>query len=46
MEKEEKIDPLTKLKEDLARAIEIQEFEQAAVLRDQIKEMEGEQNGK
>ena len=46
VEKEEKIHPLTKLKEDLARAIENQEFEQAAVLRDQIKEMEGEQNGK
>ena len=41
IEKEEK-DPLTKLKEDLAAAIEAQEFEQAAILRDKIKEMEGQ----
>lgn len=46
VEKKEKTDSLTQLKEQLARAIETQEFEQAAVLRDQIKEMEGDQNGK
>lgn len=38
----EEKDPLTKLKEELAAAIEAQEFEQAAVLRDKIIEMEGQ----
>lgn len=33
--------PLEQLKEELAKAIETQEFEQAAKLRDQIREMEG-----
>ncbi len=38
-------DTLSKLKEQLQQAIENQEFEQAAVLRDQIKEMEGQSHG-
>ena len=46
VEKEQEPNPLAKLKEELARAIEAQEFEQAAVLRDKIKEMEGEEGGK
>lgn len=42
--KEPKINPVAKLKEDLQKAIEEQNFEQAAVLRDRIKEMEGQSN--
>ena len=38
--KEEQEDPIEKLKKDLAQAIEKQEFEQAAVIRDKIKELE------
>ncbi len=45
LEKEQETHSLAQLKEELAQAIENQEFEQAAVLRDQIKEMEGAQNG-
>lgn len=41
---EPKKDILESLKEQLQAAIENQEFEQAAVLRDKIKELEGEQN--
>ncbi len=37
--------PIDALKEQLQAAIEAQEFEQAAILRDQIKEMEGQTNG-
>ena len=37
---EVKEDPVEKLKKDLAQAIENQEFEQAAVIRDKIKELE------
>ncbi len=37
---EVKEDPVEKLKRDLADAIEKQEFEQAAVIRDKIKELE------
>lgn len=33
---------IDQLKEDLARAVEAQEFERAAELRDQIKELEGQ----
>ena len=39
-----KINPVAKLKEDLQKAIETQNFEQAAVLRDRIKEMEAGNN--
>ena len=35
-----KIDPVEELKKELAAAIENQEFEQAAVIRDKIKELE------
>ncbi len=45
-EKEQEVNPLDQLKEQLSQAIENQEFEQAAVLRDKIKEMEGKENGK
>lgn len=41
---EPKINPVAKLKEDLQKAIEEQNFEQAAVLRDRIKEMEAGKN--
>ena len=41
---EPKINPVAKLKEDLQKAIEEQNFEQAAVLRDRIKEMEADKN--
>ena len=41
---EPKINPISKLKEDLQKAIEEQNFEQAAVLRDRIKEMEADNN--
>lgn len=41
---EAKINPVAKLKEDLQKAIEEQNFEEAAVLRDRIKEMEAENN--
>lgn len=41
---ETKINPIAKLKEDLQKAIEEQNFEQAAVLRDRIKEMEADNN--
>lgn len=41
---EPKINPVSKLKEDLQKAIEEQNFEQAAVLRDRIKEMEAGKN--
>ena len=41
---EPKINPIAKLKEDLQKAIEEQNFEQAAVLRDRIKEMEADNN--
>lgn len=41
---EPKINPIAKLKEDLQKAIEEQNFEQAAVLRDRIKEMEAGNN--
>jgi protein arginine kinase activator len=41
---EPKINPVAKLKEDLQKAIEEQNFEQAAVLRDRIKEMEADNN--
>ncbi len=34
--------PLEQLKEELAAAVQAQEFEQAAKLRDQIREMEGQ----
>ncbi len=37
---ENKVDPVAKLKEELAAAIENQEFEQAAVIRDKIRELE------
>jgi metal-dependent amidase/aminoacylase/carboxypeptidase family protein len=37
-----KVSPLEQLKEQLAAAVEAQEFEQAAKLRDQIREMEGQ----
>ncbi len=39
-----KINPVAKLREDLQKAIEEQNFEQAAVLRDRIKEMEAGNN--
>ena len=39
-----KIDPVMKLKEDMQKAIDEQNFEQAAVLRDRIKEMEAGNN--
>jgi protein arginine kinase activator len=42
--KELKINPVVKLKEDLQKAIEAQNFEEAAVLRDRIKEMEADNN--
>ena len=38
-------DELTLLKEELARTIEEERYEDAAVLRDKIKKMEGEING-
>ncbi len=41
---EPKINPVAKMKEDLQKAIEEQNFEQAAVLRDRIKEMEAGKN--
>ncbi len=37
-----KENPLEKLREDLAAAIENQEFEQAAVIRDKIRELEAQ----
>lgn len=40
--KKEKNDKIAKLKSELAAAIEAQEFEKAAELRDKIKETEGE----
>lgn len=43
-DKTPKINPVAKLKEDLQKAIEEQNFEQAAVLRDRIKEMEAQNN--
>ena len=43
-EAQPKINPVAKLKEDLQKAIEEQNFEQAAVLRDRIKEMEADNN--
>lgn len=41
---EQKINPVAKLKEDLQKAIDEQNFEQAAVLRDRIKELEADKN--
>lgn len=43
-DKAPKIDPIMKLKEDMQKAIDEQNFEQAAVLRDRIKEMEAGNN--
>lgn len=43
-EKAPKIDPIMKLKEDMQKAVEEQNFEQAAILRDRIKEMEAGNN--
>ena len=40
-ERDKKADELGKLKKELAEAIACENFEQAAVLRDKIKEMEG-----
>ena len=37
---EEQLNYVERLKKDLAKAIENQEFEQAAVIRDKIKELE------
>lgn len=36
---------LSRLKEELTKALALQEYERCAQLRDQIKEMEGEDNG-
>lgn len=41
---ERKINPVEKLKEDMQKAIDEQNFEQAAVLRDRIKELEAQGN--
>ncbi len=46
VEQKNSMDTLAKLKQELEDAIAAQEFEQAAVLRDKIKEMEGDCNGK
>lgn len=39
---EPQIDPIEKLRQELATAIENQEFEQAAVIRDKIRELENQ----
>lgn len=42
--KELKISPVAKLREDLDKAVKEQRFEDAAVIRDKIKELEAENN--